>query len=256
MIYAYSEKFMLVFSHDEVVHGKASMIGKMPGDREEQFANLRAAYGYMMMHPGKKLSFMGQDLAEFDEWNEMRSVEWELLQYQEHRQFHEYIKELLKLYRTHPAFYQSDDHPDGFEWINNISANETIIVFLRKSEDGETMLVVFNFANAAREQYKIGVPYTGKYKEIFNSDAKKFGGTGFVNPRVKSSKKDECDGREDSIKIKVAPLSVSIFQCTFEQPTAAADGKTAGNAKRKTTGHKKNLKKELEKKYQKEERGL
>ena len=252
MIYAYSEKFMLVFSHDEVVHGKASMIGKMPGEKKEKFANLRAAYGFMMTHPGKKLSFMGQDIAEFDEWNEERSVEWDLLAYEEHKQFHDYIRALLGLYKEHPALYELDHYAEGFEWINNISANENIVVFLRMAEKNETLLVVCNFSNVSYEQYKIGVPAAGKYKEIFNSDAEQFGGTGFTNPRIKQSKKDECDAREDSIRIKVAPLSISVFNCIEEKEEAAeAKGKTA-----KKPAPKKNLKKVLEKKYQKEERGL
>ncbi len=250
MIYAYSEKFMLVFSHDEVVHGKASMIGKMPGERREQFANLRAAYGYLMTHPGKKLSFMGQDIAEFDEWNEERGIEWNLLQYEEHAQFQTYMKALLKLYREQPALYEMDQYSDGFEWINNISANETIIVFMRKSTAGEKLIVLCNFANASREQYKIGVPMNGKYKEIFNSDAEIFGGSGFINPRVKLAKKDECDAREYSIRIKIAPLSVLVFKCTeIDEETTLSENKKSG-------AKKKNLKKVLEKKYQKEERRL
>lgn len=242
MIYAYSERFLLMFSHDEVVHGKASMIGKMPGERKDKFANLRLAYGYMLTHPGKKMTFMGQDIAEFDEWNEERSVEWNLTEYEEHAQFQLYMKELIAFYKKSPALYELDFVPEGFEWINHISTIESIIVFLRKSKTGEVQLVLCNFSNVAYEQYKIGVPFAGKYKEIFNTDAVKFGGSGYVNPRVKQSKSDECDGREQSIRVKVAPLSMSIFSCT---QTPLTEGKV-----------KKNLKAELEKKYQKEERGL
>ncbi len=252
MIYHYSEKFMLVFSHDEVVHGKASMIGKMPGKRKEQFSNLRAAYGYLMTHPGRKLTFMGQDIAEFDEWNEDRSVDWGLLKHEEHRQFHAYLKALLHFYRQQPAMYEMDDSPAGFEWINNISANETVIVFLRKAADGQCLLVICNFANVSREQYKIGVPGAGKYKELLNSDEVKFGGSGFINPRVKQAKQEECDGREHSIRVKLAPLSVSIFGCTLEEDKK----KTKRKSDIKMAGKKKNLKKELEQKYQKEDRGL
>lgn len=214
MIYAYSEKFMLVFSHDEVVHGKASLISKMPGEREKQFANVRASFGYMFTHPGKKLSFMGQDIGEYDEWNECRSVEWNLLNYDEHKKLNTFVKDINCFYRNSPALYELDNDPDGFEWINNISAYETIIVFLRKDKSGNNLLVVCNFADAPRNDYKIGVPFDGMYKEVFNSDAIKYGGYGITNPRIKSSKKSECDGREYSIKIKIAPLSVSIFSCT------------------------------------------
>lgn len=210
MIYAYSERFVLMFSHDEVVHGKASMIAKMPGERKDKFANLRAAYGYMLTHPGKIMTFMGQDIAEFDEWNEKRSVEWNLLQYDEHKQFNVYVKELLSFYKSHPALYKCDNQVEGFEWINNISANENIIVFLRKCEE-ENLLCVMNFSNIEYKNHKIGVPKSGKYKEIFNSDSLVYGGTGVVNPRVKASKEEECDDRNDSIKINVAPLSLSVF---------------------------------------------
>ena len=256
MIYAYSERFILVFSHDEVVHGKSSMLAKMPGNNWDKFANLRAAYGYMMTHPGKLLSFMGQDLGEWDEWNEKRSVEWDLLQYDEHRQLNLYVSDMLNFYRSHPALYEHDNEIEGFEWINNISANECIIVFLRKCES-ETLLVVCNFANISRDQYKIGVPFPGKYKEIFNSDDVKYGGTGYVNPRVKVSKADECDARPDSLRIKVAPLSVTVFRYDGPaQDRKAPVKKTAKGKKKGKTPAGKDLRHELEDKYIKEERGL
>lgn len=215
MIYAYSEKFILVLSHDEVVHGKSSMIGKMPGEIPEKFANLRAAYGFMMMHPGKKLLFMGQDLGEFDEWNEGRSLEWDLLQYDDHKKLNGYVAALNQFYKSHPALYALDESADGFEWINNISANENVLVFLRKTgKEKETLLVVCNFSGVDRADYKIGVPYAGKYKEVFNSDAKKFGGKGFVNPKALISQEDECDDREESVKMKTAAFSVAVFSYT------------------------------------------
>lgn len=212
MIYQYSERFALIFSHDEVVHGKSSMIGKMPGENADKFKNLRAAYGYMMMHPGKKLLFMGQDIAEFDEWNENRGVQWELLEYPEHAGMLNYVGALNALYRANPALYMLDSEPEGFEWINNISANENVIVFLRKTEkQNETLVVVCNFANEARESYTIGVPFAGKYKEIFNSDAKEFGGSGMLNKRQISSTEQEWDDREDSITFRMPPLCVQVF---------------------------------------------
>ena len=256
MIYAYSEKFILVFSHDEVVHGKSSMLAKMPGNNWDKFANLRAAYGYMMTHPGKLLSFMGQDIGEWDEWNEKRSVEWDLLDYDEHNQFNLYVSDMLNFYKSHPALYEHDNEIEGFEWINNISANECIIVFLRKCES-ETLLTVCNFANISRDQYKIGVPFPGKYKEIFNSDDVKYGGTGYVNPRVKVSKVDECDTRPDSLRIKVAPLSVSVFRYDGPAEPRKAPVKKSGKGRKKGKAPlKKDLRHELEDKYIKEERGL
>ena len=234
MIYAYSEKFILVLSHDEVVHGKGSMIGKMPGTYEEKFANLRLAYGFMTAHPGKKLLFMGQDFAQFTEFNEAKSLEWFMLEYEAHRQMQNYVKDLLKLYKEYPALYRLDHDPDGFEWINNISADETIVVFLRKNRKrDETLLVVCNFTPVVRKNYKIGVPFEGKYKEIFNSDAKVYGGEGNVNPRVKPSKEDECDERENSIRITVPPLGISIFRCTPEKLKKPGRGKKAAAEKKK-----------------------
>lgn len=214
MIYAYSEKFMLSLSHDEVVHGKGSLLGKMPGETlEAKAANLRALYGFMMTHPGKKLLFMGQDIAQLDEWSEEKSIEWELLDYDLHSQMKEYVKALNRLYLTHPALYTADFEVEGFEWINCISANENILVYLRKSEKKEdTLLVVCNFTPLVYENHKIGVPFRGKYKEIFNSNNKAYGGDGEVNPRLKQSKRDECDGRPDSIMIKVPSMGVSVFQ--------------------------------------------
>ena len=222
MLYAYSEKFVLVFSHDEVVHGKGSMAGKMPGDtQEKKFANLRAAYGFMMGHPGRKLLFMGQDFGQMDEWNENRSLEWELLEYPIHSQMQEYVKELNHLYRTHPALYEKDDVPEGFEWINCTYQKENIVIFVRRTEKPEeTLLFVCNFVPVAHEKFQLGVPFAGKYKEILNSDDVRFGGSGMVNPRVKTSKKEEWDARENSIVINLAPLSVCVFQCTPESKEA------------------------------------
>ena len=222
MIYAYSEDFILTLSHDEVVHGKGSMIGKMPGKRKSKFANLRAAYGYLLTHPGKKLLFMGQDIAQFSEWSEEKSVEWNLLEYDDHRNFQNYVKALIRLYKEQPALYRKDYEPFGFEWINNISANENMLVFLRRGDtEQDDLLIVCNFSPLAYAKHKIGVPYSGKFKEIFNSDSVAFGGDGNVNPRVKSSKKSPCDDRENSIEVLVPPMGISVFKCTrVEEPAA------------------------------------
>ena len=218
MIYAYSENFILSLSHDEVVHGKATLVGKMPGDRDSQLNNLRAAYGFMMMHPGKKLLFMGQEFATFDEWNEKQSLEWDLLQYQDHGNMREYVKALNHFCLENPALYQLDHDPDGFTWINNISANENMLVFTRQSnKPEETLLVVCNFSPLVYEKHKIGVPFEGRYKEIFNSDSEIYGGTDVRNKRAKRSKKSECDGREDSIEITVPPMGIAVFSCIAEK---------------------------------------
>lgn len=255
MIYAYSEKFMLVFSHDEVVHGKGSMINKMPGTEEEKFANLRLAYGYMMTHPGKKLIFMGQDLAQYAEWSEEKSVEWELLKKPEHQQMNGYVKALNQFYQSQPALYRLDESSEGFEWINNISADESIIVFARKTKLPEEMLlIVCNFTPVVRDNYKIGVPYSGKYKEIFNSDSAEFGGSGETNPRLKQSKKEECDERENSIRIKVPPLGLTILKYS-PLNEKLKDNRSAGKNRKKTVKaaeKKKSLKEELAEKIAQE----
>lgn len=212
MIYAYSERFMLVFSHDEVVHGKATLLGKMPGTTEQKFANLRLTYAYMMTHPGKKLLFMGQELGEFDEWNEGRLVEWELTAYPEHEGLSRLVSDLNGIYRSNPELFALDDSPEGFEWINHISAEQCTLTFVRKGrEENEMLLIAANFSGIPLE-LTTGVPAAGKYKEIFNSDDEKYGGSGRVNSRVKRSKAVEWDDRPDSVTVKLAPLSLSILK--------------------------------------------
>ena len=228
MFYNYSENFILVFSHDEVVHGKASLLGKMAAaDMHEKARQLRAAYGFFMTHPDKKLLFMGQEFAQNDEWSEARSLEWELLQYPVHKNMQSYMKELNELYLKHPALYKYDYDGKGFEWIN-CSYNElSIAIFLRKTEDPEeTLMVVANFDTMDHKDFKVGVPFKGSYKEIFNSDSVRFGGNGEENTRAKRTRKDDCDGRDYSIRIDVPPMSVLVFSCTpskeEEKPKKAA----------------------------------
>lgn len=212
MLYAYSEKFLLSFSHDEVVHGKGSFLNKMPGEKDRKLANLRVAYGFWMTHPGKKLLFMGQDFAQEREWCEKSSLDWELLKEKEHKQLQDYVKALLKLYKDYPALYEYDDTSDGFEWINHIEAEKNMLTFLRKGEKkSDTLVIVCNFSDVVYEDYVMGVPYAGEYREIFNSDEKIFGGTGIKNSGVQKAKKEEKDERPYSIKIQAAPLSVQIF---------------------------------------------
>ena len=213
MIYAYSEKFMLSLSHDEFVHEKGSMIRKMPGDENARYANMRAALAYMLCHPGKKLLFMGQDFAQEQEWSEARGLDWELLEEEEHQIFHRFMKDAIHFYKTQPALYEQDYSVEGFEWINAMEWEKNILSFLRTDRKKEhCLLVVCNFSALPFAEYTVGVPKAGKYKEIFNSDAKMYGGGGMVNPRVKNSRSVECDDRENSITVKLAPLSVSIFE--------------------------------------------
>lgn len=230
MIYAYSEDFILTLSHDEVVHGKCSMLNKMPGaSKKEKLANLRAAYGFMFTHPGKKLLFMGQDFGMENEWWEARQIDWELTGLEENRQLMNYVADLNSLYKSERALHELDYVPEGFEWINNISADECIVVYVRKSSENDMLLVVANFTPVQRDKYKIGVPHMGKYKEIFNSEDEKYGGGGAVNKRVIPSKKEECDGREDSIRLTVPPMGVTILRYTEADTTPKK--RTASNAK-------------------------
>lgn len=240
LLYAYSEDFILVFSHDEVVHGKGSMAGKMPGATlEDKYANLRAAYGFMIGHPGKKLLFMGQEFGQMNEWNENTSLEWELLDYPIHKQTRDYVKALNKLYAEYPALSEMDYHPHGFEWIECNNAAESILVFIRKTKKKEeTLMFVCNFDTVAHDKFKVGVPFAGRYKEILNSDAKEFGGLGRVNIRAKASKKEEINEKANSITINLPPLSVCVFTCT---PLAAVSKSAVGRSAttRKTAAGKK-----------------
>lgn len=220
MVYAYTENFMLVLSHDEVVHGKASMIGKMPGDYWQQFANLRAAYGFMFAHPGKKLLFMGNDFAQFDEWSEKKSLDWHLLDYDNHLRMKTYVKDLNHLYRQEVGFWYDDFTPKGFEWINCCDEQGCMVSFLRKGKKKEdTLIIVCNFTPVPRTMHRIGVPYSGIYREIMNSDAVKYGGSGVVNPGVLDTIDKDWDGRQHALDIQVPPLGVSIlkFQDIIEE---------------------------------------
>lgn len=219
MIYHYSEQFMLTLSHEEMVHGKGSMASKMPGrTREEKLANLRAAYGFMLGHPGKKLLFMGQDFGQLEEWSERKQLPWSLLKDLRHSQMQTYVKELNHLYTTYPALFKKDSQPSGFEWINCMDSANNIVAFVRKTDRPEEMLLfVCNFAPVLHEKYQLGVPFAGKYKEILCSDALRFGGGGRGNSRVKTSRAAECNGRDHSITIVLAPLGVSIFRCIPEE---------------------------------------
>lgn len=213
MVYAYSENFILPISHDEVVHEKGSLISKMPGGYEDKFANLHLLFGYMIAHPGKKLMFMGQEFAQFKEFNESTELDWSLFDFDAHQITHKYVQELNKLYKSEPALYALDYDPEGFEWIDNINANDSIIVFARKTKQKEdTLIIVCNFTPAFHEGYKIGVPFRGKYKEIFSSDEERFGGEGKNNKTLKVAKKETVDEREYSISVDVPPLSFTVLK--------------------------------------------
>ncbi len=213
MVYAYSEKFILVLSHDEVVHEKRTMIGKMPGGYEDKFSNLRLTYGYMMTHPGKKLLFMGQEFAQFKEFNESDELDWGILEFDAHECIREYCKALNELYRSEPALYELDDDPAGFAWIDSKASNDSILTFARKGKDKkDTLIVVCNFTPVEHKNYRVGVPYEGSYKEIFTSEKESFGGEGVKNKTAKISKKVKANGLAQSISVYVAPLSIAVFK--------------------------------------------
>ena len=213
MVYAYSEKFILVLSHDEVVHEKGSMIAKMPGGYEDKFSNLRVAYGYMMTHPGKKLLFMGQEIAQFAEFNENAEVAWSLFEFDAHVFMQGYVKELNELYKTEPALYELDSSPEGFSWINCNSANTSLLSYIRKGKkESDTLLIICNFTPMEHKAYKLATPSGGRWQEIFSSDNSRYGGEGRNNKTVKQAKKAECDGQEHYISITVPPLSISVFK--------------------------------------------
>lgn len=207
MMYAFTENFVLPFSHDEVVHGKGSMVNKMPGDDWQKFANLRALYGYMFGYPGKKLLFMGCEIGQRKEWNHEASLDWHLLEDPKHRGIQDVLKELLKIYRKEPALYEKDFDYTGYEWIDFHDWQNSIISFARKGEDPDDMVVVVcNLTPVVRSDYKIGVPLAGAWKEIINTDDAKYGGSGVLNSGPLESIPMKLHGREQAVSLTLPPL--------------------------------------------------
>ncbi len=218
MSYNESEKYILVLSHDEVVHLKCSMINKMPGLEGDKFANLRLAYTYFMMHPGKKLLFMGQDFAQLREWSEERELDWFLLAQEPHQQIHDYMKQLLKMYKKYPAMYEMDHEWNGFEWINADDTEHSIYSFIRKSSDGKKCLIcVLNFTPVARPEYRVGVPQSGSYKLVLNSDEACFGGSGAEVAKSYRAKKGEWDGQPYSIAYPLPAFGAAVFEFNYKE---------------------------------------
>ncbi|MDD2980988.1 MAG: 1,4-alpha-glucan branching protein GlgB [Hespellia sp.] len=213
MEYAYAEHYILVLSHDEVVHLKCSMINKMPGLGADKFKNLKAGYAFMMCHPGKKLLFMGQDFGQLREWSEERELDWFLLEEKEHQELKLFTSDLLKLYRTKKALYECDDDPNGFTWVNKDDTFRSIFSFIRTSADGKkNLLFVGNFTPVARDDYRVGVPRRKQYKLILNSDDKKYGGDGRRRPEVYKAVKKEWDGMPYSFAYKLPAYGIAIFE--------------------------------------------
>ena len=213
MEYAYSENYILVLSHDEVVHLKCSMINKMPGLGFDKFANLKAGYAFMIGHPGKKLLFMGQDFAQLREWSEERELDWYLLSEQPHQQMQNWVRDLLHLYRKNKALYELDTDEKGFDWINKDDIFRSIFSFVRHSKDGKkNLLFVCNFTPVERPDYRVGVPKRKQYKLILNSDDAKYGGSGEERPLIYKSVLGECDGQKYSFEYPLPAYGVAVFE--------------------------------------------
>lgn len=214
LFYAFSENFVLPISHDEVVHGKKSLIDKMPGSYDEKFAGVRAFLGYMMAHPGKKLMFMGQEFGQFIEWNYKKGLDWLLLDYPKHRALQNYFKKINEFYKANPAFWQIDYSWEGFSWISSDDKDNSVIAFRRIDEKGKEIIVVCNFTNVERCDYRIGIPKKGAYKIVFNSDDVEFGGEGKGNKGKLKTESINMHGFEQSISLDLPPMSAIYIKKT------------------------------------------
>ena len=216
MSYNAAEKYILVLSHDEVVHLKCSMLKKMPGLEDDKYRNLRVGYAFMMGHPGKKLLFMGQDFGQQQEWSEERELDWYLLEDPRHAAVQEWMKALLHLYNKHPSMYELDSEWNGFEWINADDCDRSIFSFVRKSADGkDNLLFVCNFTPMERPDYRVGVPIKGSYKLVLDGDEERYGGNGRRKPKTYKAVKKECDNRDYSFDYPLSPYGVAVFQFSY-----------------------------------------
>ena len=211
MVYAFSENFVLPLSHDEVVHGKGSLLSKMPGDRWQKFANLRACYGYMWAHPGKKLLFMGGEFAQESEWNHDQSLDWHLQAGHEHRGVSRLVADLNQLYRSTPALYEGDCEPEFFQWLDVSNAHDSVIAFTRRGATGGRAIAVCNFTPVVRDGYRVGVPEAGSYTEALNTDAEIYGGSNVGNAGCVVSENIEVNGFPHSIELRLPPLGVLVL---------------------------------------------
>ncbi|NHC12103.1 1,4-alpha-glucan branching protein GlgB [Stutzerimonas degradans] len=212
MVYAYSEHFVLPISHDEVVHGKGSLIDKMPGDRWQKFANLRTYLSFMWTHPGKKLLFMGSEFGQWREWNHDRELDWFLLEEPDHRGAQHLVRDLNRLYRTEPALHQLDSDPRGFQWLIGDDRGNSVLAWLRRDAEGRPLLVIGNFTPVVREGYRVGVPQEGRWQEIFNSDAACYGGSNVGNGGGILAEATPAHGEQHSLQLTLPPLGVIILR--------------------------------------------
>lgn len=221
LLYAFHENFILPFSHDEVVHGKGSMIGKMPGDDWQKFANLRLLYGYMFLHPGRKLLFMGCELGQWAEWSHESSIDWDLLQVPAHRGLQRWVQDLNHFFRSEPAAHEMDFQPDGFRWIDCNDSQQSTLVFLRRGQhEADVLVCAFNFTPVVRSHYRIGMPFGGYWREMLNSDAELYGGSGQGNLGGVRTTSVGAHGFPQSIAITLPPLGGVVFK-PGEEPAAS-----------------------------------
>lgn len=214
--YAFSEKFLLPISHDEVSHGKGSLIKQMPGKYDEQFAGVRAFITYMYAHPGKKLVFMGTEIGQFDEWNHEEAIQWDLLEFEKHKKLRTFFKELNKFYLDCKPLYELDTVWKGFDWIHHDDYTNSVIAFKRTDKNGDEIVSVCNFQPIRRDEYCIGVPKYGLYDEVFNSDEERFGGSGVVNGNNIKTEVMKIHGFDQGLSLTLPPLSVIYLRCTKE----------------------------------------
>lgn len=254
--YAFSENYILPISHDEVVYGKCSMLDKMSGPRDKRFASLRTFLAYMTAHPGKKLTFMGQEIAQYKEWNYKTGLDWDVLQFDEHKKHQHYVEELNKFYLAHRELWEADTDWSGFKWISSDDNENSVIVFRRFNREGDEILVVCNFQPKQHEQYSFGVPFYADYEEIFSTEKPEFGGSGLTNKTVKAEQ-TPMHGEPYSITIKIAPMSAMFFKAKNKRSPEDDEKKALQELAKKETEEKKakekKLKEEAEKKAKEEE---
>jgi len=213
LLYAFNENFVLVYSHDEVVHGKGSMLAKMPGDDWQKFANLRLLYGYQYGHPGKKLLFMGSEFGQWSEWNQASSLEWPLLEYDRHRGLQRWVRALNRLYRSEPALYELDCEGEGFSWIDATDVSNSVVSFIRKSKgQSNQVIVACNFTPVPREGYRIGCPLPGDWEVVLNSDETKWGGSGYTVPPRFQATAEPMHGYPQSLELTFPPLGILVLR--------------------------------------------
>ncbi|MBM7692996.1 1,4-alpha-glucan branching enzyme [Peribacillus deserti] len=225
LMYAFSEQFLLPFSHDEVVHGKKSLLDKMPGSYEEKFAQLRLLFGFMFTHPGKKLLFMGGEFGQFSEWDVWKQLDWNLLEYDMHQKMDAYVRELVSFSKRQKSLYELDSVSEGFEWIDANNSEQSIFSFIRRgSSEDEFLIVVCNFSRHSFEDYLIGIPGPGEYKEVFNSDSLQYGGGHYINKKAVTAEKGVFHGKPFNLRIRIPALGMTVFKKIKKRKGKNVDG--------------------------------